>query len=147
MPDIYNPALKSSPSIYKQAWLITCITALTLVCSLPYRFRSALALEGRKEPVIGLQRHPLIYPIFSRISGISTPFARGNLYLVIPCLNMLSVGTQSLILHYSIVKRAIILYSRKLYTGIASPSIGKKCPSVLHTTLRSNDKEIGTQTN
>ena len=139
--------IKSSPSICKQARSIACITALILVCSLPCRFRSALALEGRREPVTGLQRHPLIYPMFSRTSGISTPFARGNLHLVIPCLNMLSVGTQSLILHYSIVKRAIILFSRKLYTGIASPSIGKKCPSVLHTTLRSNDKEIGTQTN
>ncbi len=31
-----------------------------------------------------LQRHPLIYPIFSRKAGISAPFARGNLHLVIP---------------------------------------------------------------
>ena len=70
-----------------------------------------------------LQRHPLIYPIFRpdpspnrKGKVLSTPFARGNLHLVIPCLDTIRVtskplrngklnnGTQSLILRYSIVK-------------------------------------------
>jgi len=66
-------------------------------------FGLALALEGRREPVTWLQRHPLIYPMFrhphrpfgtpppfsqkmgeaGRGLGVSAPFARGNLHLVI----------------------------------------------------------------
>ena len=48
----------------------------------------------------GLQRHPLIYPMFSRTSGISTPFARGNLHLVILCFEKLNIRIQPLILHF-----------------------------------------------
>jgi len=50
---------------------------------------ATLVSEGRKEPVTGLQRHPLIDPIFPqppfsvREAEVSAPFARGNLHLVI----------------------------------------------------------------
>src|SRR5215207_9641462 len=45
------------------------------------------ACFGREKGVCDkLQRHPLIDPIFSQqlSAGISAPFARGNLHLVIP---------------------------------------------------------------
>jgi hypothetical protein len=52
-----------------------------------------LRLEGRKEPVIGLQRHPLINPIFGSIlfflswkKNLSVSFAGQNLHLVLPIL-------------------------------------------------------------
>jgi hypothetical protein len=66
-----------------------------LLCSYP------LALEGRRKPVNWLQRHPLIYPIFSTslvMRAISVPFARENLHLVISHRE-----TQPLNLHYLIV--------------------------------------------
>jgi hypothetical protein len=93
------------------------ITALTLSCSLPGSFRSVLALEGRREPVIRLQRHPLIYPIFSpsflsprergRVRAISAPFARGNLHLVIPMLSVSKHGIQPLILRIQLLRRSL----------------------------------------
>jgi hypothetical protein len=59
------PTLKKAALPYANRHdLLPDTTALTLSCSLPGSFRTVLALEGRRKPVIGLQRHPLIYPIF-----------------------------------------------------------------------------------
>jgi hypothetical protein len=60
-------------------------------------------MEGRREPVTGLRRHPLINPIFPWKPRVSAPFARGNLHLVILCFEKLNIRIQPLVSPFSIV--------------------------------------------
>ena len=111
MPVKCNPALKKAALPYANRYGCTRLYHCTEPCPARYRavFSHVLALEGRREPVTGLQKasadlsdfqtSPL--PLSSRRGEVlSAPFARGNLHLVIPTLT----GTQPLILRSSIVK-------------------------------------------
>ena len=50
-----------------------------------------------------LQRHPLIYPIFSQFPEISAPLARGNLHLV----TLFDERAQPLILRFQLLSRSL----------------------------------------
>ncbi len=78
-----------------------------LNCAHPY------ACSGREKGACDrLQRHPLIYPIFSRLPGISAPFARGNLHLV--TLSLQGPAADSPL---SIVNRCSINYTKQIVHG------------------------------
>ncbi len=67
MPQIAELRANGIPSISKYGILIGAfrkITAGILLESLPVLFDGLLILEGRKKPVIRLQRHPLIIRFF-----------------------------------------------------------------------------------
>src|SRR5215211_3776926 len=81
--------MQIDPCLVHCAGLVPVVAARFSTLSNRVLLVAPYACFGREKGVCDkLQRHPLIDPIFSQqlSAGISAPFARGNLYLVIPSL-------------------------------------------------------------